>query len=129
MKKWVLGGLLRGYRYHDIGHSTGSIIWWITPNGKLVKNVQKEGGVFHYNLMEGLKYDEDDVWRGRATSNSGGVVTVIPPVHIYKKRDFDLSDSVFNSLERNFKPQSVYMETGEGMKRVAKQTIRRGKVK
>lgn len=116
--RYVIGKELKGYRYQDIAHGAGSIIWFQDEKDNVHEQVSKGGiGDFHYKIMDGK---EDDLWRGRSTKPKKGVVTVIPPVKDYAKGVIDLPDSLFNSLNKRFKPEVILIETPGGvLKRVA----------
>ena len=104
--------------YCEIGHDIGSIIWFVDNKGKMHEKVSKAGmDDFHTKLMGN---HVDDWWRGRASADKGGAVTVLPPVRIRAKGGFDLPDDLFNALTKRFKPKFMLVDTAyEGLKRVA----------
>ncbi|MDD4869838.1 MAG: hypothetical protein PHR77_04700 [Kiritimatiellae bacterium] len=71
-----------GLRYQDVGHSAGSIIWWVDNAGK-VKIFKSTGKEFHHDLNKRMNFDAR--WRGRLELASGRV-SLLPPLKEYKRQ-------------------------------------------
>lgn len=115
--RYVLSGEKMSFRYQDIGHGAGSVIWWVDNSGK-IKTFVSTGKEYHHELNK--KMDMDNRWRGRM--EKGGVVTMLPPLKIYNREigEIVLPDAIMTQLEK-MGGKTFYMDTAYGgMKRVAK---------
>jgi hypothetical protein len=88
-----------GYRYQDIGHGPGSIIWWVGNDGKVI-TFKSTGKEYHHGLNR--RMDMDIRWRGRIDLR--GTVTMLPPVRIYSRirdeSDIPIPDELIAQLEK-----------------------------
>ena len=115
--RYVLASERVASKYQDIGHGSGSIIWWVDNGGK-VKTYVSTGKEFHHELNK--KMDMDARWRGRIDSSSKAV-TMIPPLRLYDRdlEDIPLPDGVMRALEK-LGGRYFMVDTMSGLKRVAK---------
>jgi hypothetical protein len=113
----VLASQKVGFKYQDIGHGAGSVIWWVDNHGK-VQTYVSTGKEFHHELNR--RMDMDARWRGRIDRGTK-VVTMIPPLRLYQREleDIPLPDAVMNALEK-MGGQAFLVDTMSGLRRVAK---------
>ncbi len=104
-----------GFRYQDVGHGSGALIWWVDKNGKM-KIVKSTGKETHHQLDK--KINMDDVWRGRL--EPGGIATILPPVRVYAKPyDTKPPRGVLVRLE-SMGAKTIVVDTQYGLRQVAK---------
>lgn len=99
------------YRYDEIGHGKGNIIWWMIK-GRIRSCISK-GGIddFHHNLVKDA--DIDKIWRGRATRINKGIVTIIPPLNIYIENNSVLPGKIVDKLIKEFTPKEILASMAE----------------
>ena len=68
-----------GYRYHEIGHCAGDIMWWVDNKGK-VRTQVSTGMDFHHALDKRVNFDLR--WRGRLILRLH-LATMLPPIGYY----------------------------------------------
>ena len=109
------------FRYQDLGHGAGDIIWWVDNDGK-VKTFKSTGKEYHHELS---RLDMDLRWRGRIEPNTGRA-TMLPPLNIYQKDpdDIPLPGWLMNRLEK-MGAKSMFIDTKYGMRRVARLSTKR----
>ena len=118
--KYLLGELVKGWKYQDIGHQPGGIIWWIC-RGKFRK-IQSKGKMkdFHvYLVREADKTEADYVWRGRYSSE--GIASILPPVKIYCTPEISLPRKILDMVYANLRPKILLIDTPKGLRKVVKQ--------
>lgn len=114
--RWAVIADRVAFRYQDIGHGAGSLIWWIDNKGKMQTTVST-GKEYHHNLS---RLDMDMRWRGRMDQN--GTATLLPPVSLYSKYDAEempLPEDVMRTLERKG-AKRFFLDTQTGIKRISK---------
>jgi hypothetical protein len=104
-----------GYKYQDLHHGAGSVIWWI-DGGKLNTHISK-GTMkdMHHELSD---INMDRVWRGRSDKMKGGMVTVLPPVQSYMREAEDIPSRVLDKIEAVLKPRGIIVDTMYGLQKV-----------
>ena len=104
------------YKYQDIGHGAGDIIWWEDNSGK-VRSVTSTGTESHHELS---RLDLDLRWRGML--GQSGTATLLPPIRLYSRydaEDIPFPDAVMRALER-MGAKRFYMDTRRGMVRIGR---------
>ena len=114
--KYIVSSERVGYRYQDIGHGAGSIIWWVDNSGK-VKTHVSTGTEMHHELNR--KMDMDMRWRGRIEDKSG-TTTLLPPLKIYSldPDDIVVPNDLMRQLRRLGAKSFILDSAYGGMRRV-----------
>ena len=117
MAKYILSDERLSFRYQDIGHGEGAVIWWVGNDGK-IKTHESTGKETHHDLNK--RMDMDLRWRGRLEPSTGRA-TMLPPVRLYSREpeDIPLPGGIVRVLE-GMGARSILMDTQYGMRRVAK---------
>lgn len=115
--KYVLSDKRVSFRYQDVGHGEGAVIWWIGSDGK-IKTHKSTGREYHHELDR--KLDMDARWRGRLEPTSGRA-TLLPPTRLYLKQpdEIPLPGGIMRELE-GMGAKVMFMDTQDGMRRVAR---------
>lgn len=111
-----------GFKYQDVGHGTGALLWWVGRDGKM-KTFKSTGRETHHELDP--KLDMDRTWRGRLEPSSGRT-TILPPLSVYANPrngpdEVPVPDSLIRRL-RQLGADVIYVDTQYGMGRVSKKT-------
>ena len=115
--RFVASSKKLSFKYSDIGHGKGSIIWWVDNAGK-IKTFKSTGKEFHHELNK--RMDMDARWRGRVEDVTG-TTTLLPPLKIYSldPEDIEVPSSLIRQLE-GLGAKRFFMDTAYGgMRRVA----------
>jgi len=118
-KTCKLGSLCPGLKYDQIGHQPGGLIWWIW-NGEIRKHISK-GTIndFHFYLVRQTDNIEADyVYRGRATTKTRGICTILPPTEIYSQPDIQIPTEIIALIKKELKPALLLVSTPQGMRKV-----------
>ncbi len=75
-RRYVIRSGRCGYRYHDLGHGAGALLWWVGPDGRI--RTCRSIGTRCLCDLPGLGDGMDAVWRGRLDQRTG-TATLCPP--------------------------------------------------
>ena len=107
-----------GFRYGDIGHGKGNLIWWLDRTGRLHRHCDR-GGDYHYYVVPG-SVDIDKVWRGRIEVATGRA-SLQPPLAIFSHTPPEMIEVPGNLVEklRRMGGVAFYVDTMAGLRRLA----------
>lgn len=102
-----------GFRYGDILHHAGAVIWWVGNHGTLHTFTSK-GTETHHELNRRMDFDAH--WRGRLDPDSG-IATVLPPLKNYLclADRIQLPQGLGRKLQR-LGARTFYVDTPEGLR-------------
>ena len=106
-----------GFRYGDIGHGKGNLLWWLGKTGRLHRH-RDRGGDYHYDVLP-ASVDIDRVWRGRIEVGTGRT-SLQPPLAIFSHTHPEAIQVPGRLVEKLRRLGGVvfYVDTMAGLRRV-----------
>jgi hypothetical protein len=116
--RWLIQSGRCGYRYHDLGHGAGAILWWIGRGGRM-RTRRSDGSVCHSNLPE-LGAKMDATWRGRLDPRTGTATLCPPPAADAEIKPGPAPVACRRLLRRLMRlgARRFYIDTREGLRRL-----------
>ena len=112
-----LGRLCRGIKYSEIGHHKGASIFWFNKNELRTYVSQGTFKDFHCHVIREVEKQECDLfWRGRATQEMNGVVSLLPPTMEYVKDKFGIPEKMITAIKKKFHPSIIVVQAKDGMR-------------
>ncbi len=101
-----------------LSRGAGEILWWYVKEKVKMDISNTSGKDFHIFSVKGAMVGY--IWRGRATKDKGGTVTVIPPLQLCTLGKLEVPEELGDELIRKFEPEMILVDTGEGIRRLTK---------
>ena len=75
---------------------------------------------FHCCLVK----NPDILWRGRATQEKNGIVTLLPPLKIYASNEVSIPKMILRAIKKIFEPSEILVDTKLGLRFLEKERVR-----